>query len=471
MKLRSFLTISGVVIGIGALISMLSFGAGMQKNISDQYDQFGLLNTMIVYPPKAVGKNDSTEVAVLNADAVASLSELPGVRLAYPYDNFTVTVRFADSVFESSAQTIPRSAMDLKLFSRYETGRAFDNDSSKEVVVTDRFFELVGIDDPDSVVGKDIVISMKVASIDSGIVKLANNYFSRGFSKFRRLSLDSLNDLSYRNKVITGEMGEAFKLFFDGFLNSKSEITDTLTICGVIESENVHAIKVKRIIFPIHTASKFSSAGFSSDPSKLLASMKNGDLFEQNPGNSNREFPQATLDLDLTFPYETVRDSVEALGFRYFSFIENLQEIRKFFIYFDLALGVIGFIALTVAALGIINTMVMSITERYREIGILKSLGADESKIKLIFLVESGAIGFIGSMLGLLLGWVVTRVCSIAAKIIIARQGGPEMEMFHLPIWLIVFAVLFGISISTLAGLLPAVRAAKVDPVKALRSD
>ena len=471
MKLRSFLTISGVVIGIGALVSMLSFGAGMQKNISDQYEQFGLLNTILVYPPKTLDESDSAKTVILNEDAIEALADLPGVRLAYPYDNFTVTVQFSDTIFECSAQTLPHSAMNTKMFSDYKSGGMFSSDSIKEVVVSDNFLENIGIYEPDSAIGKEVILSMKVTSIDSGIVSLVTNYTSKGYQIFRKFNLDSLNDASYRNRIATNELREAFKLFFDGFLNSNSEVRDTLKICGVIESWEGSRIKVKPIIIPVNTAANFSSSGFSSDPAKMLAAIKNGDLFDQNTDDSKKEFPQVTLDLDPSYSYETVRDSVEAMGFRYFSYIDNLQEIRKFFVYFNLALGVVGFIALTVAALGIVNIMVMSIIERYREIGILKSLGADEGKIKLIFLVESGAIGFIGSVFGIILGWIVTRICSIAAKYFIARQGGPEMEMFYLPLWLIVFALIFGIGISTLAGLFPAVRAAKVDPVKALRHD
>ena len=471
MKLRSFLTISGVVIGIGALVSMLSFGAGMQKNIADRYEQFGLLNTILVYPPKVTEDSDSSETILLDDDAVSALSGIPGVRLAYPYDNFKLNMEISDTSFECSAQTLPYSATGTKLFSQFEAGTAFRDDSSRQVIVTSDFLKLAGIESPDSAIGKQVVMSMKVTNIDSGLVKLAGNYASKGLAKFRSLNPDSLSHPAYRNRIISAELQEAMRLFFDGLMNSKSDIRDTLEICGVIEGDQGYQLNIKPVLIPMSTASRFSDSGIPSDPAKLLASIKNGDIFSLNTDNSKKEFPQVTLDLDPSCSYETVRDSVEALGFRYFSYIDNLQEIRKFFVYFNLALGVVGFIALTVAALGIVNTMVMSIIERYREIGILKSLGADEGKIKLLFLLESGAIGFIGSIFGIILGWIVTRICSVTAKYFIAKQGGPEMEMFYLPLWLIIFALIFGIGISSLAGLFPAIRAAKVDPVKALRHD
>lgn len=87
-------------------------------------------------------------------------------------------------------------------------------------------------------------------------------------------------------------------------------------------------------------------------------------------------------------------------------------------VYFYLGLGVVGIIALVTASLGIINTLVMSITERRREIGILKSLGADDSDIRRLFLVESGVIGVIGASAGVVVGWVGTRVAAMVGKII-----------------------------------------------------
>jgi putative ABC transport system permease protein len=75
----------------------------------------------------------------------------------------------------------------------------------------------------------------------------------------------------------------------------------------------------------------------------------------------------------------------------------------------------------------------------------------------------------IGGTAGILFGWLITRIGSIIAKIIMQRQDIPVIELFHLPLWLIVFAAAFGIIISIIAGILPAIRAARVDPVQALR--
>ena len=113
----------------------------------------------------------------------------------------------------------------------------------------------------------------------------------------------------------------------------------------------------------------------------------------------------------------------------------------------------------------------MSILERRREIGVLKSLGADNSDIRIMFLVESGVIGLIGASVGIMLGWVVTRIASFVAQKIMENEGVDGMELFALPIWLILTALGFGIAVSVVAGLYPAARASRVDPVEALRSE
>jgi putative ABC transport system permease protein len=123
------------------------------------------------------------------------------------------------------------------------------------------------------------------------------------------------------------------------------------------------------------------------------------------------------------------------------------------------------------AALGIVNTMVMAISERRKEISIIKSLGADERDIRRLFLVESAVIGAIGAVFGILTGWVATRIISVIAKSFMRREGMPEFELFDLPLWLILLAFAFGVVVSLLAGLFPASRAARVDPVAGLRNE
>jgi len=470
MKLRTFLTVSGVVIAIAAFVSMLSFGAGNQQYITKQFEELGLLTTMQVYPKTDSDKTDSVQASLLDKSAIGKLSLIPGVNLAYSYEAISVTAKLGDSTISAKAQTLPEAVLRTKLFSRILAGKPFSSDTTRQVLVNEELVKSWGFKEPDSLVGRSIVISVKVTSFDSGLVHIVNDKGETIRDRLKRISFDSLWYRDYRSRIITNELSGAAQRFVNGFLNCREEISDTLTICGVIEKRESHQLKTGSIIIPQATAARFTS-GFSGDPTELLAAINSGTIFSSKADAANKSYPMVTLDLDPRALHKTVRDSVEALGFRAFSFAEQFDEIRKFFVYFDLALGLIGLIALITASLGIVNTMVMSILERKREIGVLKSLGADEREIRFLFLAESGMIGLLGSLFGITFGWIITRIASAIAKMVMAKEGIPATELFAIPIWLILIALVIGVGVSLLAGFYPASRAAHIDPIEALRNE
>src|SRR5260221_2695128 len=150
------------------------------------------------------------------------------------------------------------------------------------------------------------------------------------------------------------------------------------------------------------------------------------------------------------------------MGFSAFSLNDALQGARRGFIILDIVRSLIGSIALAVSALGIMNTMVMSILERTREIGIMKAIGGSDGDIRRIFLIEASAIGFFGGIAGVALGWLVGRIINIGANIYIQQQGGTPGNLFSLPFWLIGGGIWLFIPVTPLAGSLPAPRAGQV---------
>jgi putative ABC transport system permease protein len=471
MKLRTFLTVSGVVVAIAALVSMLSFGAGNQQLVTKQYEELGLLSTMQVYPKTKPETGDTIPAAVLDDKAIEVLSKLPGVNLAYPFHAVSVRVKLGDSTIDTKAQALPSSAVRTKLFSRILAGTPFDSDSSRQVLATDELAKAFGITRLDSLVGLSIVISTGIASIDSGLAHVLSDTSGSIKERLDRIAFDSLRFREYSRRVIRTEVNNAMSRFTDGFLNAKEQIVDTLTICGVLGTHTAgHSPRSCSIMIPEATARRFTS-GFSGDPAELFAAMTSGTLFPADGDTPGRNYPIVTLDLDPHTAHRVVGDSVRARGFRAFSFAEEFDELRRFFFYFDLALGVVGFIALVTASLGIVNTMVMSILERKREIGVLKSLGADEQDIRWLFLAESGMIGAIGSAIGIVFGWLITRAASFIAMMIMENEGIPPMDLFAMPFWLVALALAVGVGVSLAAGLYPASRAARIDPLEALRND
>jgi putative ABC transport system permease protein len=168
---------------------------------------------------------------------------------------------------------------------------------------------------------------------------------------------------------------------------------------------------------------------------------------------------------------QDVEDQIKKKGLSAFSVNDALQGAKRAFIILDIVLSLIGSIALAVSSLGIVNTMVMSILERTREIGIMKAIGGSDSDVRRIFLIEASAIGCLGGFAGVALGWAVGRIINVGANIYIQQQGGTPGNLFSLPLWLIGGAIGFSIVISLIAGSYPAGRAAKLDPIQALRHD
>ncbi len=471
MKVRALLTVSGVLIAIAAFVSMMSFGAGNQEYITGEFNKLGLFSTMQVYPKTKANASDTTTPATLDNNAIARLASLPGVNLVYPYDAFAIKIHCGDSVVESKAQALPTTAIQTKLFSTLQAGSAFREDSARSVIISTELMKKLGYSSADSAIGKSIIVSANVSTIDSALAHILVDNGVPIYQHFKDIHLDSVFHKSYRGKLIRTAANEVIKRFLNGFLKARKTISDTLNICGVREMKKAHNLRVEPVIIPLATATRFSTGGFGASPTEMLTALGRGEIFSETDDGSGKTFSQVTIDFDPKMPYKTLRDSVEAQGFRTFSFAEQFEELQRAFFYFDLALGVIGLIALITASLGIVNTMIMSVNERRKEIGVLKSLGADESEIRNLFLVESGLIGVIGTSAGILFGWGITRIVSAVAQAYMKREGIPEVDLFALPWWLIGIALAVGIGVSVLAGLYPAARAARVDPVAALRNE
>ncbi len=159
-------------------------------------------------------------------------------------------------------------------------------------------------------------------------------------------------------------------------------------------------------------------------------------------------------------------------GFRVQSLETVLDLASKVFLVINIMLGSVGGLALFVASIGIMNTMVMAIYERTREIGTMKAIGASRGNIRTLFMAEAGMIGLFGGVVGLLLGWLSgIGLNMIALKYLEDNEVPLQGNFFVIPPWLILLALGFGLLVGIVAGLYPAARAARLDPITALRHE
>ena len=145
-----------------------------------------------------------------------------------------------------------------------------------------------------------------------------------------------------------------------------------------------------------------------------------------------------------------VQQTIRDMGYETYSNAEWMEQTQNQMATIQLVLGGIGAVSLFVAAIGIANTMMMSIYERTKEIGVMKVLGCDLSAIRNMFLTEAGFIGLIGGAIGLVLSYIISAVINFVMK------GMYASGISYIPIYLAVVALVFAVFIGMLAGLFPA---------------
>ncbi len=437
-RLRTFLTASGVMIGIGALVCMISFGKGMQKNVTEAFKAGDLFTAIMVTPggpsgpaadPDEPGARRADHAArkdaVLDDSAVAEILKIPGVLSAYPEVNFPALVGLENEEEFRLVQVVPAAVAASKAL-RVKWGRAYATDDERGVVVSGSFTRRLGVKDPAAAVGR----TLRITSVSFDVGKLA--------------SLD-----------LAG-------LFGGGGLPLARESYD-FPILGVTEmtafGEGGPGLGQNDVFLPPGPA-----RGIKRLP---IASV--WDVFRMTGGRLGHS--AVSVKLESLRSLKAVQSKIREMGFSTFALADQFDEITKAFYLMDMVLAAVGMIAIVVAALGIVNTMVMSILERFREIGVMKSVGAGDGDIKKIFFFESGTIGLIGGAAGCALGLGTSLLINRIVSIYLARQGIPSANYFAFPAWLFLAAMGFSLLVSLVAGIYPARRAARVDPVVALRHD
>jgi len=169
-----------------------------------------------------------------------------------------------------------------------------------------------------------------------------------------------------------------------------------------------------------------------------------------------------------------ITDLITGMGYQAFTPQSFVQNIDNFYLVLQVVFGGVGAIALLVAAIGIANTMAMAILERTREIGLMKAIGATNRDVLLTFLGEASGIGFLGGLGGIIVGWLASQLLNVLALVYLAgqtaQQGGPPPSLaVSTPLWLMIFALVFATLIGLLSGVYPALHAATMVPVSALK--
>jgi len=172
-----------------------------------------------------------------------------------------------------------------------------------------------------------------------------------------------------------------------------------------------------------------------------------------------------------------ILDNLKDKGYSVYSITEQLDQMNVFFLVLKIGLIFVGTIAVLIASIGIFNTMTMAVTERTREIGVLKAIGASPKLIQRLFLMESTFIGIIGTVIAVIISYAISFVANAALPLILQAATGEEgfsnndITFSLIPWQLVVIAAAISIGVAMISGYRPARKATKIDVIQALRQE
>lgn len=385
-KLRTFLTVLGISVGIGAILFLVSLGYGLQKLLIEKIARSDTLSTLDV-----AATNSS--LIKIDQTLVESLANIPNVLEVSRMQNIMSICKLGDI---SSQVTL--NAVNVNYFRlggiEPTTGKLFQKDDVAEIILSQGAINSMGINTESSPIGKEIQIELIASSI-----------------------------LEKDGNTLDGE-------------NNAIPLDQKFLIIGVIDDDA-------------------DSYGFIPLNWTERAGLKNYNSLKIKVTDQKK--------------IDEVRNNIIDRGLSVMALSDTVDQANKIFSVVQVILALFGIVALIVSAIGMFNTMTISLLERTNEIGIMKSLGASNRDIRFLFLTESILIGTFGGIGGVLIGFMGSATINLGFNFLALRLGGQSVNVFYTPIWFILFVLVFSTIIGLITGIYPAERAAKLNPLVALR--
>jgi putative ABC transport system permease protein len=412
--LRVTLTTLGVTFATGALVTMVGLAVGVQRQVETPFRALALLNNIQVKPED---RKSVTNSPPLNDSTLARFEELPGVSVAYPDAHVKgIKITYHEKTIPAAiGLAMPREAALVDIAEEIiVAGRFFDESDQPEAILGIELIEKLGFKTPQDAIGAQVALEASGLASDGG------------------------KEFSLHRKVLT------------------------VTIVGVYRAPPLMTGTAQQGIFlPVELMKEIPGMYLESAVNVLKA------------GGSASASGYASVTVRVRDPalLDDVEKQIQRMGYHTQTILSKLQNMRKFFLAIQLLLTAVGTIALVIAALGIVNTLLMAVLERYQEIGLCKAIGASDGDLFVLFLTEAGIIGCAGGLTGIALGWLMSWGMETLATAYAHRHGiSGHLDLFAFPAWLLAAAIGFAALISVVAGIYPALRAARVDPIRALRS-
>jgi putative ABC transport system permease protein len=479
-KLRATLTTMGVIVGVAVIVTMVSFGLGLQRNTVERFKALDLFNEVTVYGqsvanlataksrggqnsnqrnedgrrPMPGNQNTRPATRILDEAAIAEIEKIPGVVYVEPVIVFTPFMRSNGRVFIEAVAgaSVPNESSRFKEFA---AGNMIGSNEAAEVVVTEQWTRDFGYAQAADAVGKsvDFLAPPEKKKEEKGEDKDSG-------ASFFGIPLDE--------EESTNGAGE------------DALVARSFRIAGVLKENKGNQpggggggfrglMGNANVFVSLKAAREWTNQYRNPMTEVALELARSQGAIEEG---QTEGFVSATVRVTDPVTLTNVRNRLTELGFQSFSIMDQMEQLRTVFLIINATLGLLGGISLLVASFGIANTMIMSILERTREIGIMKAIGAEDGEIRLIFFAEAAVIGFVGGVVGVLMAWGIDALSNrLAYRYILKPQNASFVDFFYIPPYLSLGAIAFAVLVSIIAALYPASRAARIDPVRALRHD
>lgn len=429
-KTRTMLAIIGVVVGTCAIIVMLSIGFGLSASFQEQIESYGNLHLVDVYSGgggMGMGNDSGEKTGVLNDKAIASMKKIKGVDAVSPKDETYLSFGVGKYITQTTVIGMSPEVMQ-KFGYELQDGRLLESGDKYAMVfgnqVPSTFYN------PKKTMGSAWGGEAQVDVITNKMIVTADeNYGQKQQRQSQSSDEEKINYKEYKAKGV-GILANP---------NDDSAYNVYMSLEGlkIIKDEEARARK----------------ESVKKDQSYEAAMVYVGDIED----------------------VEDVSNAIREMGFQPSSLNDWLKSMQETARMIQGILGGIGAISLLVAALGITNTMIMSIYERTKEIGIMKVIGANLGDIKRMFLLEAGMIGFLGGMIGLVISFILSllmnTVLSGIMSVMLGAVGGGGSTVSIIPWWVAVGSLIFSTTIGIISGYSPARRAMHLSALESLRNE
>lgn len=272
---------------------------------------------------------------------------------------------------------------------------------------------------------------------------------------------ESLSDANPDQVAITAAVAQVF-----GKQNAEEMIGEEITFSFFIpkKNESVNGAELQNSFDKVDFAKKYKIVGTIEGEENVIY-INSNSLKELNIDN----YGQMKVKTKSQAVMGSIRDQILDQGLLVSSLSETVDQANQIFRIVQIVLMLFGIIALTVSAIGMFNTMTITLLERTEEIGIMKSIGASDMGISLMFIMESTIMGFFGGLGGVLIGLIGGTFFNYLINFVASRFGGQSVSLFYSPLWFVMAILIFSAIVGFITGFVPARRASKIDPLDALR--